>query len=109
MTREKLLEHGIYVPETVDKSIIANLLMGNSVLCEYYDPILRQNAPICLTPSSTIEENTPIKYRFKILKDFGNKQIQVCDSMMGTLVWVDNNYSNYFLQNSQAKNILEYF
>ena len=107
MSREELLKQHIYVPKIVDESIIANLLMGNSILCEYYDSTIRQDAPTCLTPHSTIKENTQIKYRFKILKDFGNKQIQVCDSMIGPLVWVDNSYSTYFLSNSQIKNILK--
>lgn len=108
MTKEELIELGIYVPEKVDSSIVVNLLMGNCVLCEYYDPIMHMDVPICLTPCTT-KDISPIKYGLKILKNFGDKQITTAQSMFGTIVWIDGIYSNYFLNNAQIKDVLKYF
>ena len=108
MTKEELLKEHIFVPSSIDESIVANLLMGNSVLCEYYDPIMHMDVPTCLTPCTT-KEISPIKYRLKILKNFSDKQITTAQSMFGTMVWIDNVYSNYFLNNAQIKNVLKYF
>lgn len=33
MTKEELLKEHIFVPSSIDESIITNLLMGNDVLC----------------------------------------------------------------------------
>lgn len=33
MTRQQLLKEHIFVPSSIDESIITNLLMGNDVLC----------------------------------------------------------------------------
>ena len=33
MTKEELLKEHIFVPTSIDESIVANLLMGNDVLC----------------------------------------------------------------------------
>lgn len=108
MTKEDLLELGIYIPEKVDSSIVVNLLMGNSVLCEYHDPIMHMDVPMCLTPC-TKTEISPIKYRLKIPKNFGDKQIETAQSVIGTIVWIDGVYSNYFLNTTQIKDILKYF
>lgn len=108
MTKEELLKEHIFVPSSIDESIVANLLMGNCVLCEYHDPVMHMDVPICLTPSTRVEIS-PIKYRLKILKNFGDKQITTAQSMFGPIVWIDNVYSNYFLNNAQIKDILKYF
>ncbi len=108
MTKEDLLELGIYVPEKVDSSIIVNLLIGNCVLCEYYDPIMYMDVPICLTPC-TRAEISPIKYRLKILKNLGDKQINIAQSIPGPKVYIDYVFSNYFLNTAQIKDMLKYF
>lgn len=33
MTKEELLKEHIFIPTSIDESIITNLLMGNDVLC----------------------------------------------------------------------------
>ena len=108
MTKEELLKEHIFVPSSIDESIVVNLLMGNCVLCEYYDPIMHMDVPICLTPSTKVEIS-PIKNKLKILKNFGDKQIDTAQSIIGTIVWIDGVYSNYFLNNAQIKDILKYF
>lgn len=107
MTKEELLEHGIYVPNKVDETIVTHLLMGNQVLCYYYETITQTWNYCCLTPVR--DTLIPNRYRFSLMRDYEYKLILIEDCNWFKRVEVNGLWTNHAIGVDDIKNILNWF